>query len=276
MAGFDDLPNEIVTIILDDATDDHDELIVALELTCRRFYGIAREFRFCRQYDLIGYYLTCDSPAGVAFALSLRYTFVCNQHVGKLIKTPTETVDSVFTDVFSTHTYAAKRGILCRFVVACLQKGRRGHLMMALKHGYAPDTHIITVAMDAGAADMLVTLLERMTNIGDRLRAIEATIMQSFARMSLFKMLDMGMRLKHIMLDPRYVSMVIYSIYKHSPGNQEPEFIIRWILDNLQFRPIFIPIRESFTRVNNMLRLHHFKFLQTSVEDVTRLFVGWI
>jgi hypothetical protein len=262
------LPNEILELIFNEAiADKHIELLSAIELTCRRFYDIAKQFRRAQWRDLVEYYLTHNSATGVEFALSLDYQFIHHHHVKLLIKSPIETVEAVFKIVTNIR--------MEEFVEECLRKERQGHMRLALKYGYAPDNYIITVAVDYARSEMLLVLLQHMQHIGDRLRAIEAAIMHSFTHMSLFKMLNLGLSLKHIPVDPRYVSMVIYSIYKHSSSTQEPEFIIRWLLDNLEYRPIFIPIRESFTRVNNMLKEHKFKFIRCDVQNVEHLFRLW-
>lgn len=262
------LPNEIVDIILNYAVNNEPELIAAVKLTCRLFCQLKRPMSVPCDIDLMGYYLGKSSIPGVEFSLVLGYHFNDLRHTKILVKIPHETADALF-DVIDIN--------MTKYVETCLRRGAPGHLMVAFARGYKPNAAVIATAIEYARPNMIVALLDHMDTLADRLQAIEAAIMNLFAGMSLFKMLDLGLKLKNVSLDPRYVSMVIYSVYKHSPYHQEPEFIIRWLLDNLHYQPIFIPIRDSFTRVNNMLKQHRFKFLRRETQpNLEHLFSVWI
>lgn len=260
---MDTLPTELVEVIVGDTIGAVSivsyDIIIAIELTCRRFYKAAKRFRRATIRDPIGYYLEHKSPTGVKFVYSLRWPWDRSLHVSALMKNTPEVVEEVFripTVITSNN--------LKLYITECLYEGFMAHMMLGLKYGYQSDIPILAVAADHNRPEMLLKLLDHMPGtMGDRFRAIETTIMHLFRNLSLFKMIDLGLRLKQIPgVDPRYISVVIYSIYKHSSMREEPEFIIRWILDNLAYQPMVIPVRESYTRINSMLRQHRFKLIR--------------
>ncbi|AIB51856.1 hypothetical protein E24_00157 [Faustovirus] len=258
MTSFGDLPNEITDIIINDVFKTQ-QMFPALILTCKLWHKLLKvETKL--YLNPMRYYLKLRSITGMEFAKSLLFEISYND-MELIVSNDLEFNKQLITRVkFSEFDY----------IRSCLRFGRDSHAILLLKNRkYTPSPYLICIAAEYNRCNMIKLMLDYIPNESDKYTAVIAAVKHIQSSTNILRILTLGLELKQTKLHPKYISVVIYAIYKYAL--EEPEFIIRWILDNLDYHVMYLPKRNRFGRVNNMLKQHGFEFIRDCDADVIHL-----
>jgi hypothetical protein len=237
------LPVEITTLILLDAVETANQIITAVAMTSRLWRLIVNEhWAYSRPRDIMSYYLGHNSISGVMFARSLGYK-IGHREAPVLVTCDIDFITKVLDNVQVN---------MRELTVNCLRVNLDHYIELLLNRGWVPPDDMIATAAEYGRFRLVKSMLATISTRSQLVDVIGYVTKRIISHGNLLHIMTAGLELKQLDFDPRVISVVIRSVYVYS--HNEPEFIIRWILDNLNYQPICIPKINEYKSVNNMLK----------------------